>query len=608
MKYSQLFIKTSKDIPSDEVSLNAQLLIRAGFINKTMAGVYAFLPLGLRILNKIEDIVREEMIAIGSKEILMNSLNPKKMWTDTNRWDNVDILFKLKSQTDNEYALACTHEEQVTPLIKNFIKSWKDLPECKEKQFPLSVFQIQTKFRDELRAKSGLLRGREFRMKDMYDFHQNRESLDNYYELVKKAYIKAYYRMGLEVYSTEASGGIFTVESSHEFQAICKAGEDKIYKVSSTGEVFNQEIAPCEAKKWSNLNETELPREDIFAEDVIGVESLVNFLQIPIEKTTKTIFYETLDGKLIAACVRGDRKINEEKLQKVAKTHLKLASEDLVEKITGAKIGYAGLLNLPKEVEIYMDESCNNRKNFEMGTNKDGYHSINLNFGRDIELPKRFYDIKVVEKGDIHPETGEEYEVLISAEVGNIFKLGTKYTKAINFTYTDQNNQKQLVVMGCHGIGTSRCMAVIAEIYNDEKGLKWPENVAPFKFHLITNLDKKDSQLSDKILDLANKIYQGLIKIEIIQTDKQKIYQIRDLNKYLSEDINLDVSDYLSQEKEVFWDDRENINLGEKLADADLMGMPYQLILTPKSLQNGGIEIKDRSNNESQLLKFEIGF
>ncbi len=589
MRQSQLFTKTSKDIPADEVSKNAQLLVRAGFVDKTMAGVYTFLPLGLRVLNKIEDIVRQEMNNIGAQEILMNSLQPKKLWTDTNRWD-IDILFKLKSQTNNEYALACSHEEQVTPLVKKMVTSWKDLPETdpKNKIFPLSVYQIQTKFRDELRAKSGLLRGREFRMKDMYDFHQNWDSLNAYYELVMQAYLRCFERMGLEVYPTEASGGIFTTIPSHEFQAICSAGEDKIYKVPSLGIFFNKEMAPVKAKPWNNLDETVQPRKDILAEGVIGVEEVAKCLGIPIEKTTKTLFYETQDQRLVAACVRGNYKINEEKLMKVAKKHLKLAPSDLVKKITGAEIGYAGLLNLPEDVEIYMDESCDNRKNFEMGANKTGYHSINVNFGRDIPWPEKFYDIKVVEEGDIYPETGEQYEVYTSAEVGNIFKLGTKYSDAVNFKFLDKDNQLKPVIMGCHGIGTTRCMAVIAEIYSDEKGLKWPESVAPFRFHLITHVNKKgDDSINQQIFALANQIYSGKLKLVFNQANQQ--------------------IDFIksNESEEILWDDRLNVSLGEKLTDADLIGCPYQIILTRRSIENGNIEIKHRATGQSFQVAIE---
>jgi prolyl-tRNA synthetase len=608
MKQSQLFTKTSKDTPTGESSKNAQLLIRAGYIDKTMAGVYAMQPLGIRVLNKLENIVREEMNDIGSQELLMNALQPKKLWTDTKRWENVDILFKLKSQTDNDYALACSHEEQVTPLVKKMVTSFKDLPrtEAGTKTYPLSVYQIQTKFRDELRAKSGLLRGREFRMKDMYDFHQDQESLDTYYELVKDAYAKAYKRMGLEVYATEASGGIFTTNPSHEFQAICEAGEDKIYKVPSTGVFYNEEMAPVKAKTFDNTDEEILPRKDVEAEGVIGVEALCKFFDIPVEKSTKTIFYEDQNGNMLAACVRSSYKINEEKLMKVSGRHLKIASEETVRKVTGASIGYAGLIDLPSDVEVFVDESLRNTRNFEMGTNKDGYHSINVNFGRDIPTPTEFYDIKIIQEGDLYPETGEKYEVYVSAEVGNIFKLGTKYSDAIDFKFVDDNNQLKPVIMGCHGIGTTRCMAVVAETYNDENGLKWPKSIAPFVYHVIPHINPKDDpEIQEKISRLAQYFYEKLGSGELFLCKNQRKFKLRGEvcdNHKESSPVHGKICDPYIHDKALL-DDRFSESLGSKLKDADLLGMPYQVIITKRSLENGGVEVKDRMTGESFVVE-----
>ena len=458
MLYSQLFAKTTKNIPSDEVSKNAQLLIRAGFVHKTMAGVYSYLPLGLRVLNKIENIVRQNLNKIGGQEILMNSLHPKNWWETTKRWEGVDILFKLKSQTETEYALACSHEEQVTPIIKNFINSYKDLPEYKimdlsgktptvkgvggYSQFPLCVYQIQTKFRDELRSKSGLLRGREFRMKDMYDFHTTKESQDNYYELVKQTYLKIYDQMGLFAFAVHASGGIFTENDSHEFQVICGAGEDEILYSKDTNFAVNTEV------------------------------------------------YD-------------------------------------------------------KMVE------------------------------QKMEIPKNL-------------------EKAVSAEVGNIFKLDVKYSEAFGVSVTGSENQKITPLMNCHGIGTSRCMGVIAEIYSDELGLKWPESVAPFKFHIITNLGKNEEK-NAKILEIANNLYSGEIKIAH-NKENGRIELINSSN--LIELSKFVFSDFETTNGEIFWDDRIGISIGQKLADADLMGMPYQLIISEKSLENhekeGGVEIKKR--------------
>lgn len=423
MKLRQLFTKTSKDIPSGETSHNAQLLLKAGFVYKTNPGIYAFLPLGYRVLNKIENIVRKNMNSIGGQEVLMNNLIPKEYWQKADRWD-VDIAFKTQGQNGTDYALAYSNEETVTPIAKQFISSYKDLPDFDPEKgiFPMSIYHINTKFRNELRAKAGLLRGREFRMKDLYDFHKTKESQEKYYNLMIETYNKTFAEMGLKSYPVAASGGIFSKKYSHEFQVICKSGEDKTFIVPDTNFAYNQEVAPSQR----------------------------------------------------------------------------------------------GLGN--------------------------------------------------AQEGDIHPETGKKYQVYTTAEVGNIYDLGTKFTEAFGIKYADENNQEQVPYMGCHGIGTSRCMAVIADIYNDENGLKWPENVAPYKYHLITNINPKDSdEVKNQILGFAQEIYQ----------------------KYPDN---------------VLWDDREGISVGSKLKDADLIGCPTQLIITARSLQNGGVEVRSRENGETKVV------
>ncbi len=569
MKMSQLFTKTTKDTPSDEVSLNAQLLHKAGFIDKGMAGVYAMLPLGLRVLNKVENIVRKHLKKVGSQEVLMNTLHSQASWEATNRWEGVDILFKLKSKTGNNYAVAASHEEQATPIAKRFISSWKDLPEATKDNsvVPLSFYQIQTKFRDELRAKSGLLRGREFRMKDAYDFHTTNKSLDNYYDRMKSAYFDIYNEMGLSVYAVQASGGIFTEEISHEFQAVCDAGEDFVFLVPGTDLAYNQEIAPSKVSV-ANMQDTNLLElKKVKAEGVVGVKDLCKLLDIPAEKTTKTLFYTTDKDDFIAVVVRGDYDVNEEKvLLALGLQSLSLASEEIVMQKTGAKIGYAGVINLPGDIDLYFDDSCKGMTNFESGSNETGYHHTNINFGRDVAEPETFYDLKDAKKSDIHPETGKKYEVKKVAEVGNIFKLGDKYSKAFDLTYADKDNKQQYPVMGCHGIGTSRCMAVIAEVNNDENGLKWPKAVAPFQYHLITYTNPKDD--STEILDTANKIYDKF-------------------------------------EDDVLWDDRAGARMGEKFKDADLIGCPTQIVLTKRSLENGGVEVKDRATGETKVMSVD---
>lgn len=544
------------------MALNAKLLIRAGFIDKLMAGVYTFLPLGYRVLAKIENIIRSEMDKIG-QEILMPALSPKKNWQQTGRLESVDVLFSAKganakSQKLNsaEYVLNSTHEEIITPLIKKFVNSYKDLP--------TAVYQIQSKFRNEARPKSGLLRGREFRMKDLYSFHKSEAELKKYYEQSKQAYTKVFERLGIgkDTFITLASGGDFTKDYSHEFQTKCETGEDLIFQAKSINICYNREIAPSRAPKLSQKKESFKELKEVHGKGIITVAKLAKFLDIPASQTTKTMIYKTDKGDVVAAAVRGNYDINEEKLTKVLSCRrVELATPEEIKKITGAAVGYAGLLNLPKEVKIIMDESIDGRINMEMGANKTDYHLLNVNFGRDIKKPKKFYDIKVAQNGDLHPETGEAYEVWRGAEVGNIFPLNTKFSKAFDYYYTDKNGKKKIIYMGSYGIGPSRLMGVIAEKFSDEKGLIWPEQVAPFKVHLLSLNQNKE----------ADKIYQNLATTGI----------------------------------EVLYDDREDISAGEKFAGADLIGCPYRLVVSAKTLKTNSVELKKRSSEKFELLKIE---
>lgn len=560
MKYSQLPFKTTKFISNDLQSKNAKLLKQAGYIHQEIAGVYTFLPLGLRVLKKVEQIVREEMDKIGI-EIEMSSLAPFSNWQKTGRAEKVDVLMKasganILSQEKNstEYILNSTHEEIVTPLVQEYVKSYKDLP-C-------AVYQIQTKFRNEPRAKSGLLRCREFVMKDLYSFHTTEEDLKSYYEKAKEAYWNIFERLDLGkkfTYITLASGGDFTPDYSHEYQTVCDAGEDTIFHIKSQNLTYNREVAPSMAPPIQNTNEDMKQRKDIEAPGIIGVDELAKFLKVPMENTVKTILFEIDNKKLIAAAVRGNYDINTEKLKKIVNTEkLELAPAILVKKITSAEIGYAGIINLPQEVTIYFDDSMKGMKNFETGINKTNYHAININFERDIPSPKKFYDFKIAQEGDYYPKTGEKYEVYKACEVGNIFPLNLKFSKAFGYTYVDEKGEQKPVYMGCYGIGPSRLVGVLTEVFADNKGLVWPKQVAPFHIHLISlNQDER-----------ADEIYNNLKENGI----------------------------------EVFYDNR-NVSAGEKFSDADLMGMPYRLVISKKT--GDKIELKERTKQESKLLSLE---
>lgn len=574
MKYTNLFTKTNKESKEFD-SVNATYLIKGGFIDQTMAGVYSFLPLGTRVLRKIENIIRSEMDKMG-QELLLSNLAPKSLWEQSGRLNTIDVLFGAvaandisKAKNDADYILNCTQEDVVTPISKKFNISYKDLPKA--------VYQIQYKFRNEARPKSGLLRTREFIMKDMYSFHTSEEDLLKFYEKSKVHYMNVYEKLGIGdiTHITMASGGDFTKNYSHEFQTRCETGEDIVFHAKSKGLFFNKEVAPSKVPETYEKEELKA-MEKIETVAITGVQALADFLKMPIKKCVKTMIYQA-DERIVAAAVRGDYDINEVKLQKVLDcSSLQLASEEVVNKVTGAQLGYAGLIGLTDEVEVYIDDSIEGLINFECGANETDAHNINVNFGRDIELPERFYDFKEAKEGDLYPETGEEYEVFKASEVGNVFPLNTKFSKAFDYTYTDENGEEKLVYMGSYGIGPTRVMGILVELFNDDKGIIWPENVAPFKVHLVgLNLDDTD------VMNKANEIYEHFGDLGV----------------------------------EVLYDDRINARAGDKFADADLIGCPYRIVVSRKTLEQGSsgdlvdymVEVKKRSEGDDSAKIMSIG-
>ncbi|MCL1877216.1 proline--tRNA ligase [Candidatus Saccharibacteria bacterium] len=560
MRRTKIFTKTSKTTPTDEVAKNAQLLIRAGFIHKEMAGVYAYLPLGLRVLENIKRIVREEMNAVGGHEVMMTALQPRELFEKTNRWDDavVDNWFKTKLKNGTELGLGLTHEEPITNVLFDSVGSYRDLP--------VMIYQIQNKFRNEKRAKSGLLRGREFVMKDMYSFARSQAEHEEVYEKVAAAYTRVYERLGIGdiTFRTKADGGYFTERYSDEYQTLCDVGEDTLYHVPDTDLWYNEEIAPAHAFRVEQPTEQK-PLENVKGEGVVGVAELVKFLNVPIESTTKTMIYEGENGEIIAAAVRGDHDVNETKLRKVVGAKkIKLADENTIRRATGAEVGYAGLLNLPDSVRVVVDESCSDLVNFETGNNRTGEHAVNVNWERDLPTPDQFYDIKTARAGDLHTASGKVYEVHKGVEVGNIFPLESKYTDGLGLYYLDQNGEQQHIVMGCYGIGISRLVGALTEVFADDRGLVWHDNVAPFRVYL--------AQIGDD---------------ENVCRECEKLYQ-----------------DLQNRGVEVLWDDRpsEIARPGEKFADADLMGIPHRVVISTKTIEQGKIEYKQRTNSAVEML------
>jgi prolyl-tRNA synthetase len=572
MRLSSLFSKTVRNAPSDETSKNAQLLIRAGYVSKSMAGAYSFLPLGLKVLRNIESVVRTHMDQIGGQEVLMNNLQPAEWWKRVGSWDHDanDALFHVPSLNlkGTEYALSSSNEENVTTIVSQFVSSWKDLPvyTTGSTKWPLSIYHIHTKFRDEMRAKAGLMRGKEFRMKDMYDFHATKESQAAYFEVITAAYLKTYSALGLEAHVVNASGGAFSDKFSREFQVFCEAGEDRLYVVPGTHLVYNEEVAPVLVPNPNTQDSELLEVTKHLMPEIIGVEALNKELGIESTKCTKTLLYIDQHHALVVAVVRADRDVSEEKLRAIHKSKLKLASKEEVIKHTGCEFGYAGLYNLTaKDAKIYVDDSCKYLTNFECGGNESGVHMTNVNFGRDVPEPTEYVDVKAAQEGDLHPESNTIYSIQKGAEVGNIFDLGTRYTESLGVRYTDAENKSQIPFMGCHGIGITRLVGVLAEVFSDEKGLMLPPQVAPAQYHLISYAGKNDD-------------------LEIIK-------QVHSLSEQF----------YQANNGNVVWDDR-GVGMGEKFGDADLIGCPIQVVISTKNVTNNQVELKNRATGETKLI------
>jgi prolyl-tRNA synthetase len=557
MRYSKVFGKTSKTEGSDYKIDSHRLLTQAGFIRESTAGRYYLLPLGQKVHDKITEIVRKHMNKYGAQEVTMPVLHPIELWKETNRTSTTGFeLMKIEDRREAEFALGGTAEEMAVDLVRKFNISYKDLP--------FNIYQFSMKFRDELRARGGLLRVREFVMKDGYSF-STEEQFKEIYENMGRAYYDIFKEMGLETEKVASDNGYIGGEYCHEFICNSEVGESRYFATEDNSYAAHEDIARF-VKHQENNAEPMKPLEEVEGKGIIGVEELAKFLKIPVEKTTKTILFETETGQVIAAAVNGLYDVNETKLKHIVGcAELRLASEQTVKKITGAEIGYAGFLNLPKQVKVILDDSLRGRVNFECGANKTNYHSINVNFGRDFPEPDKFYDIAMARPGDFAFGTKKKLVEKRGIEVGNIFQLGYHYTDLMKGAeYTDENGKRKKYYMGCYGIGIGRSLAAIVEKYHDKNGIIWPENIAPYKVYLaVLGVD-------EKVLKAAEKVYEELLGGGI----------------------------------EVLFDDRD-VRPGEKFADADLIGIPHRVVVSEKSLQAGGIEYKKRGTDKVEII--EIG-
>ncbi|HFC76825.1 MAG TPA: proline--tRNA ligase [Candidatus Moranbacteria bacterium] len=552
MRQSQLFTKTQKFAPKDEVSKNAQLLIRAGFVHKEMAGVYSFLPLGLRVIEKIKDIIKEELSKVGSQEIKMTALQKESVWQGTNRWDDevVDDWFKTKLKKGRELGLAFTHEEPISFIMKNHISSYKDLP--------IYVYQFQTKFRNELRAKSGIMRGREFLMKDLYDFSKNKEEHSQFYEKMKEVYMNIFKRVGIggQTYLTLSPGGSFS-KYSYEFQTLSTAGEDIVYIDKVTGECVNKDIVQGIADK-KNLTEKKKELQKIEADRAVNIDASCQLYECEPWQILKTVIYKTEKEKLVGVVIRGDLKINELLLSDLIIEKFHLAEDDDLEKASLTK-GFISPVGGLKGIDQWIgDESIKTVRNYNTGANEFKKDYVNVNLERDFKIDK--WGNFAVPTKDFKSLAGNKMDIKKSIEVGDIYTLEYKFSEQAGLTYKDEEGEEKLVFMGSYGIGIGRLMGTIVEVLADDKGIVWPESVAPFKVHLINIGEEKK----------AEEIYNQLQNAGV----------------------------------EVLWDDRD-MRPGAKFADSDLIGIPNRIVVSSRSLKNGGVEFKKRIEKEGNVVGIE---
>ncbi len=554
MKLTEFLLPTLKETPQDADTISNKLMIRSGMIRKLASGIYEWLPLGLRVLKKVEKIVREEMNAIGAQEVWLPLLLPKELWEETGRWQLYgDELFRLKDRKGSDFCLGPTHEEIITDIVRREVRSYR--------QLPIMLYQFGVKFRDEIRPRFGVMRAREFYMKDAYSFHATEEDAENYYKKVFFAYSKICERCGFKYRSVEATTGAIGGKFSHEFMVLAETGEEEIVWCEC-GYSANVEKAECLQNDLKIGPYDLLPLEEVFTPDLKTVEEVADFLKEPQEKFIKSLIY-LVDEEPILVLSAGKYEINENKLKQHFNCNtLVFADQKTIEEVTGAPIGFAGPVGLKKKIKIVADYSVKNIVNAISGANKKDYNLKNININRDYNADE-IADLRKVSRGDICPKCKtQKLEFCRGIEVGHTFKLGTKYSKSMNATFLDSSGKEQYFIMGCYGIGVSRIVAAVIEQSHDENGIIWPEKLAPFQV-IIVPIDYSDK----KIKETADKIYKELTDSEI----------------------------------EVLLDDRD-VRPGIKFKDADLIGIPVRITVSQRYLPEQ-VEIKHRTELSGKPVK-----
>ncbi|WP_024746165.1 proline--tRNA ligase [Levilactobacillus namurensis] len=558
MKQSKLLIPTLKEVPNDAEALSHQMMLRAGYIRQVTAGMYAYLPLAFRVLTNIETIIREEMDKIDAVETLMPAVLPASLWRDSGRYETYGPnLFKFKNRHDSDFILAPTHEETYTMLIRDAVKSYKRLP--------LVMYQIQAKYRDEDRPRYGLLRGREFIMKDAYSFSLDDADLDRIYGQMEGAYERIFDRIGLNYRAIVGDGGAMGGKDSKEFSAIAPVGEDTIVYSDSSDYAANLEMAKSLfISKKSHATPADL--EKIATPGVKSIEDLAAFLKVQPAELVKSMLYMADKDQPVLVLVRGDHEVNETKLKNYLNADfLDPATPEDAEKYLGASFGSLGPVGVGEDVKILADQYVGDMVNVAVGANEDGHHYINANIDRDFRVDA-YADLRTVQAGDVSPDGSGVLKFTKGIEIGHIFKLGTRYSDALGATVLDENGRQQPVVMGCYGIGVSRLLSAVAEQQADEHGLVWPRNIAPFDIHLIP-VNLKKAEQADLTAELEKQLTAAGYR--------------------------------------VLTDDRKE-RPGVKFADSDLMGIPARITVGKKAGE-GIVEIKIRKTGETvEVIKDEV--
>ena len=565
MRASQYLLATVKETPSDAETASHQLMIRAGLIRKLATGLYTWLPLGLRVLRKVTEVVREEMDKAGAMEVSMPIVQPAELWLETGRWQTMGPeLLRFKDRHERDFCLGPTHEEVITDLVRNEINSYR--------QLPANLYQIQTKFRDERRPRFGVMRAREFTMKDAYSFHMNQESLDQTYQIMHATYSAIFSRLGLDFRPVAADSGNIGGNTSHEFHVLADSGEDEIVFSSDGNYAANMEMAtgtlpplPQETSRRA--------KHEVATGDAHSIEDLCTHLSINATACVKTLVVHGCDaegeksGELIALYLRGDQTLNETKTAKLARVFspLEFADDEVIEATLGCKPGAIGPNS--KCAFSYADPSALGLVNFVCGANKEDTHFIDANWDDETRYDE-VADIRCVQEGDISPDGKGTLAVKRGIEVGHIFQLGDKYSAALKATALDENGKSVVMSMGCYGIGVTRVVAACIEQNHDEHGIIWPENIAPYSL-VIVQVDAHKS--------------------ELVRTVSEEIYQ-------LAQGLGI----------EVLLDDRDKkTSPGVKFADSELIGIPHRLVISPRSLADGVVEYKRRGEADKQLLASE---